>query len=521
MTASPDALRRFGAILGADLRERTRSVRFWLLLGAITAGAWWMFPARDAGYLVLAINGAHRGVYSSAWIGMVTAQVASTMLGLFGFYVVRGTLARDIDTRVWQLLVATPMTRAGYLFAKAASHLVVLLVPAFAALGVGLVAQFVRAEDTHVDLVELVKPLLLLTLPSLALTSMWAVGFDLVPWLRRTGGNVLYFVLWIAIVSASQARAMPQVRSGGDIGWLVDPGGIGALMRSLERLDLPELGGRHIGGLTLGNARTQGPVHPFAWSHWDVHLVDLASPLVWLAAAAAGLFLASLFLDRGAAQATRAPGRAADRSGLALRWLGALLRPLQRSAFGTLVAAEVSLVLRQRRRLWWVALVVAWGVQLFAPRPAMGIAALAGWMLVLDAFGGAVLRDRDARTEGLVLTAPGAARRLVLARGAMAAWLAVFVTAPALVRLAVSAPAVAACVALVGASLAAWGLALGAVTRTTRVFEAAAVSLAYASLNGLPALNVAVAPSTVFTAHLVALPLAAGLLVASGLLRRR
>jgi hypothetical protein len=305
------------------------------------------------------------------------------------------------------------------------------------------------------------------------------------------------------------------------LAYRLHPGGVGALVRSLERLDLAELGGRHLGGLTLGNARTHGPVHPFAWAAWDVHLVDLASPLFWLAVAAAGLWLASLFLDWGASRVPEARGRAADRSGLSLRWLGLLLRPLQRGAFGTLVAAEVALVLRQRRRLWWVALLAAWGVQAFASRGAMAIAVLAGWMLVLDVFGGAVLRDRDARTEGLVLTAPGASRRLVLARAAMLAWLAVFVTAPALARLAVAAPGMAACVAVIGASLALWGLALGATTHTTRVFEAAAVSLAYASLNGLPALNVSIAPMQTLAAHLVALPLAAGLLLASGALRRR
>ena len=47
----------------------------------------------------------------------------STMLSLFGFYLVRGTVVRDFETGVWQLLVATPMHRAGYVFAKWLSHL--------------------------------------------------------------------------------------------------------------------------------------------------------------------------------------------------------------------------------------------------------------------------------------------------------------------------------------------------------------------------------------------------------------
>ena len=77
----------------------------------------------------------------------------------------RGTLVRDLETRVWQLLVATPMTRGGYLLAKWASHMVVFAVVMAVGLVRGLVAQWVRAEDRAIDLVELVKPVLVLSLP--------------------------------------------------------------------------------------------------------------------------------------------------------------------------------------------------------------------------------------------------------------------------------------------------------------------------------------------------------------------
>ncbi len=182
------AWRRFLAILRADLLERMRSLRFWVVLALLTAFTWWCFPAADAGYLTVSFGRGTRGDYSSAWIGIVLALEFCTLLSLAGFYVVRGTLSRDIDTRVWQLLVATPMTRSGYLLAKWASHMAVFAL----LIVVGLVAQQVRGEVGAVDLLELAKPALLLSVPALAITAMFAVWFDLVPWLRRSAGNVLY-----------------------------------------------------------------------------------------------------------------------------------------------------------------------------------------------------------------------------------------------------------------------------------------------------------------------------------------
>ena len=199
-------LQRVLAILMADLRERMRTPRFWVVLGIMTTATWWCFPPADAGYSTLSLLDGSRGRYSSGWMGMGLGLIySSLLLNLVGFYLVRGTLTRDFDTRVWQLLVATPMTRGGYLLAKWASHMVVFGAIMLTGVIVALVAQWVRAEDRHIDLIELLKPLLLLSVPSLALTAMFAIWFDMVPWLRRTAGNVLFFIVWTTMLTMSVA----------------------------------------------------------------------------------------------------------------------------------------------------------------------------------------------------------------------------------------------------------------------------------------------------------------------------
>ena len=93
-------LRSVAAVLVADLRQRLRAPRTWLVVVALAALMWWCFPPLEAHYLTMSIY-ATRGRYSSAWIGMIEALIYSATLSLFGFFLVRGTLVRDFETRVW------------------------------------------------------------------------------------------------------------------------------------------------------------------------------------------------------------------------------------------------------------------------------------------------------------------------------------------------------------------------------------------------------------------------------------
>ena len=54
------ALQRFLAILLADLRERTRSPRFWVVLIGMVVISWRCFPPPDAHYLIVSLNGGER-----------------------------------------------------------------------------------------------------------------------------------------------------------------------------------------------------------------------------------------------------------------------------------------------------------------------------------------------------------------------------------------------------------------------------------------------------------------------------
>ncbi|NDK39048.1 hypothetical protein DT603_09365 [Pseudoxanthomonas gei] len=491
------------AICMADLRQRLRTPRMWVLLGALAAASWWSFPPADADYLAVWFGAGARAYYSSAWIGLVISSIYGGLLSLVGFYVVRGTVVRDLEAGTWQILVATPMNRAGYLLAKWLSHVVLFVLVLAAGIAVGLVAQQVRGEVTTLDLIELLKPVLLIALPALAISATFAVWFDLVPWLRRSAGNILYFFVWTFLMTGSIVR--------GAGAWPGDPQGMMAVQQALAKgADLPA--GFAKGGLSIGGQSLQGkaPVL-FEWTHWQVGLDVLASRGFWLAVAVLGLLAAAPLLDRFAAH--RGGARAASTEGRRLRLLDVLLAPLRWTAFGALVSAEVSLALRPRRWRWFLAMAAIFAAQAFAPEKGLVAAILAGWLLSMDHFARAVLREHDTRTGALVFTAPGMRQRLLAARVLTGIGMAWLVTLPALVRLGVQNPTAAVAVAVAGVSIAVWGLALGALFRNARPFELVLVAAAYVSLQGALVLDALADPMSTLTGHAIALPIAVAMLL--------
>ena len=480
-----EALRRVFAIMLADLRERTRTQRFWVVLGLVGVATWFCFPGIDSGQLAISVDGA-RGRYSSAWTGLTLALFYSTMLAWLGFYLVRGTVLRDFDTRVWQLLVATPMTRAGYLIAKWASHMAVFCCVIAVGLVVGVIAQVVRGEDRAFDFIELVKPVLVITVPSLSITAFFAIVFDMVPMLRRTGGNVLYFFVWL-LVFAGLSESFSQGVHAATVQTMSDPAGFTLASHSFAQQlahEVPKLDFTNV-SVTIGAGELggiKGQPRLFEWTAWHVEPAVLVGRVFWLAL---GVFLSAAlapFLDRAAAHTATAP--TADRAGRKLRWLDLALRPLERGAMGTLVAAELRLALRRRSLLWWGVLLVACIVQCVAPMSNAVIAAVVAWMLSIDVHARALLREAETRTAGLVFTAPDAARRLSIARLVSAVLLSLFAVAPLLLRSMLTSTGIVGPILLVAAAIAALGLGCGAVFRSPRPYELAMAVLAYAGVQG-------------------------------------
>ena len=80
----------------ADFLERVRRYSFLLTL----AGALYLAYAVATEKMWILVGNEYRGVYNSAWIGMLMTICCSTWLSLVGFYIVKNSIRRDSDTRV-------------------------------------------------------------------------------------------------------------------------------------------------------------------------------------------------------------------------------------------------------------------------------------------------------------------------------------------------------------------------------------------------------------------------------------
>lgn len=500
-----EAMRRFFAIVLADARQRWRSPRLGMSLVALAAAAWFCVPAEDAGYRVLGI-GAARADYSSAWVGMVVAMLMS-LLSLVGFFIVRGTLARDIESRCWQLLVATPLSRTGYLLAKWASHLLVLIAMALCMLATAAVALWVRTRNPDIDIAQLALPLLVLGVPALGMCALWAVVFDLVPALRRTLGNALYVLLWVGTLASASlvARDAQQAVRIGEVH------GISVFKRDVMAAAVAQRVDADAQRMCLLCGSAASADTPLTWTRWTPAPADLAGRLLWLLLPLPVLALCARGLDRAAASVvTRTARRGTVRR---LRWLGRMLQPLTHLRDGALVSLELQHVLRERTLPAWLALLVAWGVQLFATPSLAGLAVIGAYAVFLPAFSHAALRERESATAPVVFSSVSALSRLLKVRAFGLLLIGVACTAPSLLRFAASAPVIALALLVLAASLAVWALALGALTGSARPFELLFVAGGLLALNGVGALDVSVAPALTLQAHAALLPVALFLLL--------
>ena len=124
------------------------------------------------------------------------AIIASFCLGWFGFFLVKGSIARDRETGVGQIMAATPLSRPVYAIGKWLSNLAVLLAMLFVLALVGIAIQMFVGESRQLDLAILLSPFLFIAVPMLALTAALAVLFECIGFLQGGLGNLLYFFLF-------------------------------------------------------------------------------------------------------------------------------------------------------------------------------------------------------------------------------------------------------------------------------------------------------------------------------------
>lgn len=491
-------LRTVVELARGDFLERARRYSFLLTLGATAYLAYTVY----AGWWTVRI-GAYAAAPGPAWTGTLIAMTTSIPLSLFGFYVVKGTVARDRRTRVGPILAATPTTRWNYALGKFGSNLAVLgsMLGILATLAVAM--EGVRSGGLSGGaLWPVISPSLLLTLPMLIAIAGLAVLFDSVPWLRGTVGNILYFFLWAGMLTFSVFEATRL--------W-ADVMGIGLLHETLGEALLTAHPEATVGGLQVKIGPSSGaPAGRFPWTGigWSGEHVIRRFAWTGMGFALTGLAALSLRLfdpfretdtagstesdaesdDDPAPQAHQSPE---DAPAVAVSTLSAPHHTHPLRAVARMVRAEVRLLVTGHAWWWYGGLVVANGVAFLVPPDTVSHVLLAAWLLPLSAWSSLGCRERIHGTESLLFSAPAVHRRHLSAQYVAGVLLALIAAVGPILRLATLGDLSSLAALGVGALFVpALALCLGAWSGTTTPFEAVYLLLWYLGpLNEVAALD--------------------------------
>jgi hypothetical protein len=395
------------AIARADFLERVRRYGFLFTLGF----ALYLGYLTISGNLVLQV-GHVRGIFNSAWVGALLSIVASAFISLAGFYFVKNTIQRDRETRVGQILAATPLSKFIYVLGKVFSNLTVLtLMIAVLALS-GIAMQLVRGEERHIEIWNLVAPFIFLAFPAMVVIAAIVVLFETIPFLRGGLGNVVYFFVWTALLSVPFAIG----RHASDL--------IGISLVADSAREAAHLSAEN-GGVTfsLSFGQIAGPLSTFRWAglSWTTDIV--ISRLAWLTLAF-GIVIVSAFLfdrfdpSRGRAlreapdtRVMASPEMQQENSAAPVQISAATLTPLfahaTRSRFLSMLAAELKLMLKGQK--WW-SYVVAIGLAIASAAvpsaDARGILLACAWIWPVLLWSSMGVRETRDQTYQLVFSSP-------------------------------------------------------------------------------------------------------------------
>lgn len=331
----------------ADFLERSRRYSFLVVLGLVVF----------LGYQVAIGNmglqlGHYRGEFNSAWVGAMMTIIATFFLGWFGFYVVKGSIARDRETGVGQIIATTPIKRPLYVIGKWISNFVVLMAMTTVLALAGIIIQLLQGESTQFDLKVFLEPFIYIVMPLLALVAALAALFETIPFLSGGFGNIVYFFMFI--------MSLPLMIEVFRVDAVYEPLGL-KLVSDQMGADVVKIYPDYDGSFTLGTSDTE-VTGIFNWDgiKWTPSMI--LGRFSFIAFGLMLALLASIFFDRFDPSRSK-PRRMKNAASNSVEPLpvqqipapSVRLTPLNRSAgrfsFFNVFTAELKLMVKGQR--WW------------------------------------------------------------------------------------------------------------------------------------------------------------------------
>lgn len=337
----------------ADFLERVRRYSFLVMLGL----------AALLGYQTAIGNvrlqlGDYRGEFNSAWVGGMMSIIATFFIGWFGFYLVKGSVARDRETGVGQIMATTPMTRPLYTLGKWISNFAVLMLMVVILAIFGLVIQLLSGESMQVDFGTYLLPFVFIVMPLMALVAAVAVLFETIPFLSGGFGNIVYFFGFIMMLPLIMEQDFINTYPA------IEPMGL-ALLKADMTEEVLKVFPDYDNSFMLGGMDTP-IIGTFTWKGIEWTPVIIATRFAFIGLAILLTLLAAIFFDRfdpSRRKPRRIKSNASDSAPVPVSTSPALpaprLTPLNAAAngfsFSRVLVAELKLLLKGQRWWWYIA----------------------------------------------------------------------------------------------------------------------------------------------------------------------
>lgn len=461
-----------------EVRLRMRRLSTLVALLAVI-GLCWLAIADPADGVTMMVIDKKRVLYTSQALAFGSAHIAAMLLGLAGFYLVRGRVAEDLQSGMGAVIGATGAGNALLAAGRWLGGVAYLLLFVLAYLGSTLALHALRGEGP-IQLLVYLETYVLMLLPALSFTAACAVLFDNIGPLTGKRGDVLYFFLW-----CMEFGAVAGVVENPGTSWpmFFDFSGLSVAVTALrEHFATTYFAmGRH--AFDPAVAPMVMPDSFWTAGAWAVRATTLLLSVLVLVPAT--LLFHRYSPDRVRPRSARG-NRLLALADRVLRPAAWLVRPLPALAmrvpgFAGDVLAELALVLSMSpaATLALAGSTVAAAVVPLTALPGVMIAAVACWGVVVS---GIVPRDGQCGAQAMTAVLPGGALRRLLRHWTASLVLALPLMVVAL-RWSAGSP-VRAAAAMAGVlALSSAASLLGGLTRGARLFLALFLFAWYIALN--------------------------------------
>lgn len=405
-------------IAHADFLERTRRSNFLLTIFISIILAYVFCPPRNGGYVTLVFGDNYVGLFNSAWMATSVAISVSVFFSLIGFYVISNAIQIDRETKVSEIVASSSVHKTKYILGKFFSNFAILSVIVFITMMTAIVMQLIRGEDYYIDIWEYIAPFAFMLIPGMAIIATIAMVFEIIPLVRSTFGNILFFFVWAFLIFSSFEPF--QIGFGITISDLFGQGIAIADIVSTLQAKYPNYNGIFSNGLTTLNENAE----IFVWQGVSWNLSLIAGRLLWILVAVLVVLVASLFFSRFPRERARKAEKSLSqmKEGKpipAFSFSAVNLTPVTKQ-FSLLAMLIVEMKVMLAGLRWWY--LVAIGLVAFSLFLPFEIVKLVVWPVVwlwpLSVWSKIGTREKKYRTEEVIYSSPS-----ILTKWFLVTWL--------------------------------------------------------------------------------------------------